>query len=789
MIEHQLSPPVPRQVQCATCVHFYQRAETTSCAAFPEWIPVDIIMGRANHAEPYPGDGGVQYEEGEPQHLANNDPGVLDLCDAETEQPNPATDTEIASWLDDHDGWTADGGTLTKLYVFDNRRIVAGFVQEVMDHANAVNHHPNIIVTHEEVHVAWRTRASDAITALDFECAAYTDTASQNPETLSLRLPFREWLGLFRLDSAASYKAWESRVRGQSALKVPEFKAWQATTEHSREPRPRAIFVRKVKDAIPLILAGNVVELANPRKVNTLLGKLAKIAKDAEKKGEAAPHYDLCNVTVDGASFFCAGKIRTKEFPAGVPRLAMPQLGGETVPGSAAHQLPHDDKNRVDAGPEFIDHLQRSGIHTTSESVKADHLIASQAQLVGEKIAKRVANPRYKPSSPIFISRDNYIIDGHHRWATQVAKDAEDNKLGDISIRVIRIDAPITEILPRAIAWSAKFGMKPAAGAPTPGHRLAAPFDAETFTLDHDASVRAWETRRRNEHARRERGEPPPPRRARAAPRPRATVRPKTVPTTPWVPLTPAGRPPAPPPDQPSGTPWWHGTRLQKLDGGAITVSGFNAKTAVATAVLGDRHDPAHLAGAMLQSVTGDLTVTVRTEPGGYRPASVSIRATDGAGLNITRDFYRHPNGDLTVHHSYFEIPEDRQGQGLAKSVLKDSMTQYEGMGLKSIDMLANLDVGGYAWAKFGYKAASPARMAHTMEYKLEEHNFTDHQREAIRTVINEHRNDPKLPWHLAGLTDGSNTIGKTLMLNTNWDAKFDLDDHESVKRFKAYVK
>ena len=44
---------------CNRCAHYYGRAR---CKAFPERIPNDIIDGKADHHEPYPGDRGVRFK-------------------------------------------------------------------------------------------------------------------------------------------------------------------------------------------------------------------------------------------------------------------------------------------------------------------------------------------------------------------------------------------------------------------------------------------------------------------------------------------------------------------------------------------------------------------------------------------------------------------------------------------------------------------------------------------------------------------------------------------------------
>jgi len=213
--------------------------------------------------------------------------------------------------------------------------------------------------------------------------------------------------------------------------------------------------------AIELLMAGRKVQLGRTQQVNTLLHRLASMALDAKNKGEKAPHYDLCNVTVPGAkNVFCGSMLRTAEHPNGVPRIAMPQFGGEFRPGSLASKLPKDHNGGVDGAQAFISHLKTLGIRTSEGSMPAARLKASQSELVGAKVAKMMTKTGYNPGAkPIFVSRDGYVIDGHHRWAAVVGRDAADGKLGGLRIKVIRVSAPIREILKIANRWTKDFGI------------------------------------------------------------------------------------------------------------------------------------------------------------------------------------------------------------------------------------------------------------------------------------------------------------------------------------------
>jgi hypothetical protein len=47
--------------QCSRCANLRSR-EAWNCDAFPEDIPAEILAGRHDHANPYPGDHGILFE-------------------------------------------------------------------------------------------------------------------------------------------------------------------------------------------------------------------------------------------------------------------------------------------------------------------------------------------------------------------------------------------------------------------------------------------------------------------------------------------------------------------------------------------------------------------------------------------------------------------------------------------------------------------------------------------------------------------------------------------------------
>ncbi len=220
--------------------------------------------------------------------------------------------------------------------------------------------------------------------------------------------------------------------------------------------RPKAIRVGTIDEAIKLMKAGKVVELTSEKKINTLLKELHRLANQAKDSGKKFD-INLCNVSVSGTNLFCNQSLADKE---GNPlaRKLMPQLSGTAREGSPASKIADDDK-QADAGPAFLEFLKENKVDVNKERVLASSLKASQAQLIGAKVARIMSKGSYDKGT-IFVSSDNYVIDGHHRWAAAVGADAEDG-LGNLKIKVVRVDMPITEVLSVSNAFTEEFGIEP----------------------------------------------------------------------------------------------------------------------------------------------------------------------------------------------------------------------------------------------------------------------------------------------------------------------------------------
>ncbi len=210
------------------------------------------------------------------------------------------------------------------------------------------------------------------------------------------------------------------------------------------------------------------------QQISTIIDKLAELGKRAKEKGEQAPNFNLCQVSIPGTNLYCDGNI-------GIPREEMPQFKGTPEKGSPADKLPRDSAGEVDTEEFFKDMLNKQGIKVSEPTpVPADRLKATQSELVGVKVAGMESvledpnHPAYKKiTAPIYVSNDGYVLDGHHRWAAIVAYNASHpDKQIPMTVRVI--DEPIRPLVKRSNDFAEAMGIKPKAadtgakGGPSP---------------------------------------------------------------------------------------------------------------------------------------------------------------------------------------------------------------------------------------------------------------------------------------------------------------------------------
>jgi hypothetical protein len=198
------------------------------------------------------------------------------------------------------------------------------------------------------------------------------------------------------------------------------------------------------------------VEPEQLKKFNTDIKNVAQQVADAKAKGEPAPNINLCDVTVPGTNLYCDDNL-------GIPRDEMPQFKGNASPGSRAAGMEADASGEVDTEPVFKEMLKEKGIKTLQTEVPADKLKATQKDLVGAKVVGMMGalekDPNHpKITAPIYVSRDGYVIDGHHRWAAIVAHNAA-NPDKQIPMKTTVLDQDIKDAIPMANKFAEDMGI------------------------------------------------------------------------------------------------------------------------------------------------------------------------------------------------------------------------------------------------------------------------------------------------------------------------------------------
>jgi hypothetical protein len=207
-------------------------------------------------------------------------------------------------------------------------------------------------------------------------------------------------------------------------------------------------------------------------------------------------------------------------------------------------------------------------------------------------------------------------------------------------------------------------------------------------------------------------------------------------------------------------------------------------------------HDAARLA------VNGNYAgLDVAVKRGGVLPGSggktLQFHGTisDSTGNEVgtfIRTISQDPDGKLVAHNDLLAIDKRVQGSGFARAFNHNLIEWYRRSGVDRIELNANIDVGGYAWASQGYDFASPrAFFSWAAEAKLKVHKLYQQQEslaeelgvpvDKVGALLDQFRalleraaeGEPISAYEFsqAGRSPGDSTwLGKLVMLGTSWD-------------------
>jgi len=160
-------------------------------------------------------------------------------------------------------------------------------------------------------------------------------------------------------------------------------------------------------------------------------------------------------------------------------------------------------------------------------------------------------------------------------------------------------------------------------------------------------------------------------------------------------------------------------------------------------------------------------------------------------------------DGKLVVRHNYFSLPESAQGKGLSKGVLSNQMKLWEEIGVERVELNANINVGGYAWSRYGFKPTQGEwnKLRKSLRDDVARSNLTGDEKSILLKVLNS--DDPRGIWTVADMSrkvtnkdvfvvglkkDKPLKIGQRLLMDSNWNGGLDLKDQEQMERFRNYL-
>lgn len=175
-----------------------------------------------------------------------------------------------------------------------------------------------------------------------------------------------------------------------------------------------------------------------------------------------------------------------------------------------------------------------------------------------------------------------------------------------------------------------------------------------------------------------------------------------------------------------------------------------------------------------------------------------------GEKPTVYGDISRRVIGD-NAHHGLLRLSEAHNGSGIARDILRESFALYKKLGVKTVDLDANINVGGYAWAKYGFKPLDGEWniLRKSLRVKLDDLLKPANMRlsgrggglngivfeddyDAIVALLE--NDDPRSIWALAEYEVNGTKVGKELLLGSYWHGEINLLDREAMARFEAYL-
>ena len=150
----------------------------------------------------------------------------------------------------------------------------------------------------------------------------------------------------------------------------------------------------------------------------------------------------------------------------------------------------------------------------------------------------------------------------------------------------------------------------------------------------------------------------------------------------------------------------------------------------------------------------------------------------------IERSFDR-VKGGIAVSHDNFVLEERLENKGISKVVLGEFYKQYRKMGVNTISLHADLDIGGYAWGKYGFSLTDGYSGVENVISLSDASSLT---KKLAKGLLDEYYKDKDksapFPMSIFAYTKW----GKDLLLNSDWYGFLNLNNKKAIETFERYL-
>lgn len=141
---------------------------------------------------------------------------------------------------------------------------------------------------------------------------------------------------------------------------------------------------------------------------------------------------------------------------------------------------------------------------------------------------------------------------------------------------------------------------------------------------------------------------------------------------------------------------------------------------------------------------------------------------------------FRRSDGVISVSHDKLVVPDELQGKGLTKQLFRSLYKQYQKAEVETINVHANMEVGGYAWGRYGFCAERDEVRRLIIDFP------TGIQNEVTKVVDDYFELNPNFEYFPMNVL--ANEKYKKYLLKRQWTGFLNLSDKTQRTIFEDYI-